>query len=167
MCNGGTSAALTANVTGGSIVTAIWKQWTHQQGPIMVWMYACQGADMKSCDGTGEHWFKINQTGMWAPPLKGINWGTAIVYSHGNYTVQIPKTLKSGLYLIRHELIAQHQANNPQFYAECAQLSLTGSGTAFPSAEYMAKIPGYALQSDPGVTVCLSWVSIILCLTDI
>ena len=36
MCDGGTFAALVANVTGGSVITAKWTQWTHQQGPIMV-----------------------------------------------------------------------------------------------------------------------------------
>ncbi|PMD28181.1 lytic polysaccharide monooxygenase [Hyaloscypha hepaticicola] len=52
MCNGGTSDALVANVTGGSAITAQWAQWTHQQGPIMVWLYKCLG-DIKSCDRSG------------------------------------------------------------------------------------------------------------------
>lgn len=30
---------------------------------------------------------------------------------------------------------------------------MTGSGTAQPSGDYLATIPGYAAQSDPGVTV--------------
>jgi Auxiliary Activity family 9 (formerly GH61) len=154
MCNGGTSAALVANVTGGSVVTAKWKQWTHQQGPVMVWLYKCPG-DIKACDGTGDHWFKIDQMGMTAPPLKGTSWGTAIVYSKLAWTSTLPKSLAPGFYLIRHELIAQHQANNPQFYAECAQLRVTGSGTGVPPASFMTHIPGYAPQSDPGVTVCL------------
>jgi hypothetical protein len=152
MCNGGTSAALTANVTGGSVITAKWGQWTHQQGPVMVWLYACPG-DIKSCDGSGNHWFKIDQMGMTAPPLSGNNWGTAVVYKKLAWTSTLPKNLKAGNYLIRHELIAQHQANNPQFYAECAQLQVTGSGTAFPSASFLTHIPGYAPQSDPGVTI--------------
>ena len=118
----------------------------------MVWMYKCP-ADIKSCDGSTKNWFKIDQMGMTAPPLAGTSWGTAIVYSKLAWTSTIPKTLASGYYLIRHELIAQHQSNTPQFYAECAQLQVTGAGTAVPGTAYMASIPGYAPQSDPGITV--------------
>jgi hypothetical protein len=58
MCNGGTSADLSAPVKAGGSVTAFWKQWTHAQGPVMVWMYKCAG-DFKSCDGSGKKWFKV------------------------------------------------------------------------------------------------------------
>lgn len=91
--------------------------------------------------------------GMTAPPLKGTNWGTAKVMKDLAWTSTIPKTLVAGNYLIRHELIALHQANTPQFYAECAQIVVTGSGTASPSGAFLANIPGYAPQSDPGITV--------------
>lgn len=77
-CNGGTSAALTANIAAGQNITAIWSQWTHKQGPVMVWMYKCSGA-FSACDGKGKSWFKIDQMGMYAPPLSGDSWGTAIV----------------------------------------------------------------------------------------
>ncbi|KAF2196993.1 cel1 protein precursor [Delitschia confertaspora ATCC 74209] len=152
MCNGGTSADLTATVAAGGKVKAFWKQWTHQQGPVMVWMYKCK-SDFKSCDGSGQNWFKIDQEGMTAPPLSGNNWGTAKVYKNLYWESTIPKSLAPGNYLIRHELLALHQANAPQFYAECAQLVVTGSGSAVPSGAFLAKIPGYASQSDPGVTV--------------
>lgn len=58
MCNGGTSADLVAKVAAGGKVTAKWAQWTHAQGPVMVWMYKCSG-DHKSCDGSGKKWFKV------------------------------------------------------------------------------------------------------------
>lgn len=58
MCNGGTSADLVAKVKAGGKIRAIWKQWTHEQGPVMVWMYKCSG-DFKSCDGSGKKWFKV------------------------------------------------------------------------------------------------------------
>lgn len=112
------------------------------------------------------------QMGMTAPPLSGENWGTAKVLkqlywestiparqaSPFQYTSNIlptnrPLSLAPGNYLIRHELLALHQANTPQFYAECAQLQVTGSGSAQPSGSYLATIPGYASQSDPGITV--------------
>jgi hypothetical protein len=58
MCNGGTSAALSAPVAAGGKIRAIWGQWTHAQGPVMVWMYKC-ASDFKSCDGSGKKWFKV------------------------------------------------------------------------------------------------------------
>lgn len=63
-CNGGTSADLSAPVKAGENVTAVWKQWTHQQGPVMVWLFKCPG-DFASCKGDGKGWFKIDQMGMW------------------------------------------------------------------------------------------------------
>ncbi|KAF2663255.1 family 61 putative glycoside hydrolase [Microthyrium microscopicum] len=151
-CNGGTSAPLNAQVAAGSTVTAKWKQWTHQQGPVMVWMYKCAGA-FTSCDGSGKSWFKIDQEGLNAPPLSSNNWATGKIYKDKKWTSKIPATLPAGNYLIRHEIIALHQANSPQFYAECAQLAVTGGGSAMPSGQYMASIPGYATANDPGIKV--------------
>lgn len=90
---------------------------------------------------------------MTAPPLSGTAWGANDVLKNLYWESKIPASLAPGNYLIRHELIALHQANTPQFYAECAQLEVTGSGSGVPSGEYLAQIPGYAPQSDPGITV--------------
>ena len=54
----------------------------------------------------------------------------------------IPKTLRPGKYLVRHEIISLHSANRPQSYPECAHLDIKGNGRAFPSEEYLVKIPG-------------------------
>lgn len=151
-CNGGTSAPLSATVAAGDNVTAVWKQWTHQQGPVTVWMYAC-GASFTSCDGKGKGWFKIDEMGMWGGVLNSNNWGTALVYKNLKWSSRIPAALKAGKYLIRHELLALHQSNTPQFYPECAQLEVTGSGSGVPSGSFLTAIPAYAAQSDPGVTV--------------
>lgn len=90
---------------------------------------------------------------MTAPPLSGRNWGTAKVLKNLYWESTVPKSLAPGNYLVRHELLALHQAKTPQFYAECAQIEVTGSGSAQPSGDYLASIPGYAPQSDPGITV--------------
>lgn len=111
-------------------------------------------------------------------------------------TVTIPASLAPGDYLIRHELIALHQANNPQcmrpifffffsflaflhffflldshslsttiqsqtmyspvltlapVYPECAQFTVTGSGTASPSGSYLGSFPGIYTGTEPGV----------------
>ncbi|KAI1502013.1 glycoside hydrolase family 61 protein [Biscogniauxia marginata] len=151
-CNGGTSAPLSAEVAAGENVTAFWKQWTHEQGPVMVWMYPCESG-FGSCDGKAKKWFKIDEMGAWGDTLNSANWGTALVYKNLKWSSRIPASLKPGDYLIRHELLALHQANTPQFYPECAQITVTGSGTATPGAEFFTSIPAYAAQSDPGVMV--------------
>jgi hypothetical protein len=115
-------------------------------------MYKCAG-DFSACDGLGAGWFKNNEKSMTAPLLTGISWGTAVVYATLKWTSTIPPTLAAGNNLIRHELLALHQANIPQFYAECAQLQITGGGKAIPSGSYLASIPTYASQNDRGIMV--------------
>ena len=60
------------------------------------------------------------------------------------------------VYHFRHELLALHQANTPQFYPECAQLIVTGSGTSSPSSDYLVSIPGAWGANDPGVNINVS-----------
>ncbi|EMR66955.1 putative glycoside hydrolase family 61 protein [Eutypa lata UCREL1] len=151
-CNGGTSAPLSAEITAGENITAVWKQWTHAQGPVMVWMYPCPSG-FASCDGKGANWFKIDEMGLFGSNPNSEDWGTAVVLNTLEWSSKIPESLKPGDYLIRHELLALHQANTPQFYPECAQLSVKGSGSASPGGEFLTAIPAYASQNDPGVMV--------------
>ncbi|TDZ15044.1 Cellulose-growth-specific protein [Colletotrichum orbiculare MAFF 240422] len=151
-CNGGTSAPLSASIKAGTNITANWKQWTHAQGPVMVWLYDC-GGSFQGCAGDKQSWFKIDQMGLWGNNLNSENWGTAIVLKQLKWSSKIPSNLKPGNYLVRHELLALHQANTPQFYAECAQLVVVGPGTSQPPSSFLKSIPGYAPQDDPGVTV--------------
>jgi hypothetical protein len=65
---------------------------------------------------------QIDQDGLSAPPLSSRNWGTAKVLKNLYWESSIPKSLAPGNYLVRHELLALHQAKTPQFYAECAQV---------------------------------------------
>ncbi|KAK5656395.1 hypothetical protein OQA88_4776 [Cercophora sp. LCS_1] len=151
-CNLGTSAQLSAPAQAGENVTAVWKQWTHQQGPVMVWMFKCPDG-FSGCIGDTKGWFKIDQLGMWGDKLNSNNWGTAVVMEKLEWSSVIPKNLAPGSYLIRHELLSLHQKKISQFYAQCAQIVVSGEGTATPPAEYLYTIPSYAAQDDPGVTV--------------
>ena len=61
----------------------------------------------------------------------------------------IPATLKAGEYLVRHEIIALHSENKPQFYPECVHVTVSGNGTKLPGEEYLAKIPGvYSMDGE-------------------
>lgn len=159
-CNGGTSATEHATAAPGDKISATWSQWTHSQGPVLVWMYKCAG-DFGSCDGSGNGWFKIDQGGfhgdgttVFLDTESPSGWDIAALVGDGkSWTSTFPAGLAPGNYLVRHELIALHQANNPQFYPECAQVEITGSGTASPSADQMVAIPGYCQDSDPNIRV--------------
>lgn len=158
-CNGGRSATLSATAAPGDEVTAIWQQWTHSQGPILVWMYKCSGA-FSSCTGDGAGWFKISEAGfsgdgktVFLDTEQPSGWAIAKLNGGGRYSTTIPQGLAPGNYLIRHELIALHQANAPQFYPECAQIVISGSGTSEPSSSQKASIPGYCQDSDSNIRV--------------
>lgn len=66
----------------------------------------------------------------------------------------IPSCLKSGYYLVRHEIIALHASSQypgAQFYPGCHQLQVTGGGSTVPSSNLVA-FPGAYKGSDPGIT---------------
>lgn len=126
----------------------------------MVWMFKCAGA-FSACDGSGAGWFKIDEAGFHGDGVKVFldtetpsGWDiTKLVGGNKAWTSTFPMGLAPGNYLLRHELIALHQANAPQFYAECAQVVISGSGTAEPDASYKAAIPGYCSNNDPNIKV--------------
>ncbi|KAK7965096.1 glycoside hydrolase family 61 protein [Apiospora saccharicola] len=101
---------------------------------------APSGATAESFDGSGNVWFKIYQDG---PSFAGgqITWPSA---GKKEVSVQIPRCLPDGYYLLRAEHIALHSAGSvggAQFYIGCAQLHVTGgtgtvtpSGVSFPGA---------------------------------
>lgn len=155
-CNGGTSAPLSAEIAAGTNITALWKQWTHAQGPVMVWMYACPNG-FSACDGKGKGWFKIDEMGMWGGKLNSDNWGTAIVLKELKWSSKIPTNLKAGDYLIRHELLALHQSNTPQFYVSnawcfpscfqcqlfplCSGYSVFSSSLSYEASKHASRTP--------------------------
>ncbi|KAF8055563.1 cellulose-growth-specific protein [Lyophyllum atratum] len=143
---------LSATVAAGTAITAKWNQWTHAQGPVMVYMAKCSGS-CTSANSNSLSWFKIAHTGLVSGNLPNGVWGTGQVMNSLSYTATIPASLAAGEYLIRHELLALHQANTPQFYPECGQLTVTGGGGKTPSGSYLVKFPGAYSMSDPGVNI--------------
>jgi hypothetical protein len=55
--------------------------------------------------------------------------------------------------MIRHELLALHSSNAPQFYPECAQLKVTGGGGKVPSGSSVVSFPGGYSASDPSINI--------------
>ncbi|KAF8972277.1 cellulose-growth-specific protein [Flammula alnicola] len=151
--NGQASAAqLSATVPAGTSITAKWSQWTHAQGPVTVYMAKCPGS-CTSANSNTLKWFKIAETGLISGTVGNGQWGTGIVQNTLAYTTTIPAALAAGEYLIRHELLAIHQANTPQFYPECGQLIVTGGQGQTPSASYLVSFPGAYNASDPSINI--------------
>ena len=133
-------------IKAGENITAVYWYWLHPVGPMSVWLASC-GDDCIRADPNEVEWFKIWEAGL----LEGPNLAEGIWYqkqfqkwdnSPDLWPVTIPPSLKSGLYMIRHEILSIHVENKPQFYPECAHLNITGGEAAFPPKEYRKKFPG-------------------------
>jgi len=123
---------------------------THR-GPCMVYM-------AKSDTGAGPVWFKIFEEGynaqngqfcvdrLLASPQKGL------------LNFKIPNNLAPGNYLLRGEIVALHGAyvqGGAQPYVHCAEITITGSGTAQPTSDYLVSIPGAYSATDSGLLLSI------------
>ncbi|KAI3318474.1 lytic polysaccharide monooxygenase [Xylariaceae sp. AK1471] len=139
-------------------------QWPHGQGPVMVYMANCEGP-CDEWDGTGKRWFKVWETGysrkswpVWEPrssqddePINSWEaWEAGYIIRRG-VNMTIPRALKPGNYLIRHEAI--NLEANLQLYPECAQLNITGDGKAVPDPEYLVEFPGAYRDDQEGLEI--------------
>lgn len=149
--NGVLGTGLSASVAAGDKIKTHWTQWTHRPAAVMIYMARCPSSGCNSWDGAGKVWFKIDHAGLISGTQNAGKWAGDQIVDTLDWTTTVPKNLAPGEYLIRHELLALHQANNPQFYPECAQLTVTGSGTLVPSSSWLVSFPGAYSASDPGV----------------
>jgi cellulase len=109
---------------------------------MVAWMSECPGSSCTNWDGRNGKWFKIDESGLLSGTVSKGQWGVGRMISQNHtWTVQVPSKLKAGSYLLRTETIAMHAAN-PQWYPNCAQMKITGGGSASPPASYRAVIPG-------------------------
>ncbi|KAA8911279.1 family 61 glycosyl hydrolase, partial [Sphaerosporella brunnea] len=150
-CNiGATAAALSADVSAGSEVTFYWTAWPEShKGPVMTYMANC-GGDCSSVDATTLSYFKIDEAGL---NSDGTWASDDLIAANNSRTVTIPSDIAAGNYIIRHELLALHSAGTEggaQFYPMCANLVVSGSGSASPEG---VKFPGAYSATDPGILV--------------
>lgn len=114
-------------------------------GPIIVYLAKVDNA--ASTGTSGLKWFKVAESG-----LSNGAWAVDTMIANGGWHYfTLPTCVTAGQYLMRVELIALHSASvagAAQFYMECAQIQVTGSGTntglstvSFPGA-YAANHPG-------------------------
>ncbi|KAF2199913.1 glycoside hydrolase family 61 protein [Delitschia confertaspora ATCC 74209] len=162
-----TNASLACNTPGapakayipiraGSNLTAVYGPWVHTVGPMLVWLASC-GSDCRTVEPDKLQWFKIAEEGLlYGTVTEGEWFQRAFVRWDGGMSLwseRIPEGLRAGKYLVRHEIISLHSENKPQFYPECANLEVEGSGDSYPSGEYMAKIPGVWSMDQPEINI--------------
>ncbi|KAK3350203.1 glycosyl hydrolase family 61-domain-containing protein [Lasiosphaeria hispida] len=145
-CNvGGASGAGTStlDVKAGDAFTFTSDVAVYHQGPISLYMSKAPGA-VSDYDGSGD-WFKFYDFG---PTFSG---GQSSWPMRTTYTYNIPKCIPNGEYLLRIQSLAIHNpGSTPQFYVSCAQVNVTGGGSATPGPT--VKIPGAFKATDPGYT---------------
>ncbi|KAI3567885.1 glycosyl hydrolase family 61-domain-containing protein [Fusarium oxysporum f. sp. albedinis] len=157
--NGGKAAPKFVKAAAGDELTF---EWYHDnrgddiidkshKGPIITYV-----APYTETDGTGAIWTKIAEDGF-----DGSEWAVdKLIKAKGKNTFTLPASLKAGKYIVRQEIIAHHESNvaysedparGAQFYPSCAQVEVTGSGTALPDEKFDFN-KGYT-YSDKGIIV--------------
>jgi hypothetical protein len=67
--------------------------------------------------------------------------------------VTIPRMLKPGNYVIRHEVVNLDNKYSAHLFPNCAQLEFSGDGDAVPYKEYLVEFPGVYSDDDPGFAI--------------
>jgi len=169
ICNGGINPLVTPlsttiiNVPAGGSFTAEWHHTLagadpsdsqdpidpSHKGPVITYLAKVPSALQTTV--TGLQWFKIYQDGYIA---SSATWGVdRMIANKGKVTFTIPSCIEPGNYFLRHEVIALHAASSypgAQFYVECAQINVTGGGSASPAT---VSFPGAYKSTDPGITI--------------
>lgn len=152
---GSTPAALTAAAPAGSTVTFQWTPvWpTSHHGPVITYMAKCPG-DCSTVDKSSLQFFKIDQHGLIDDSTPPGNWATdQLIANNNSFSVTIPRSIPSGNYVMRHELIGLHSALNAdgaQNYPQCINLAVSGGGSASPATE---PATSFYHSNDPGILI--------------
>ncbi|KAI5852062.1 glycosyl hydrolase family 61-domain-containing protein [Tricharina praecox] len=150
VCNkAATAAPISATVAAGAEVEFAWTTWPDShKGPVMTYLANCNG-DCSAADPTTLDFFKIDEAGY-----DGTTWASDTLIAAGNkWTVTLPSDIAAGNYMLRHEILALHSAGTvggAQFYPMCANLVITGGGSAAPTG---VNFPGAYSATDPGIEV--------------
>ncbi|KAG8908054.1 hypothetical protein FRC01_007513 [Tulasnella sp. 417] len=167
ICNGGVNPLHTPlptdiiNIAAGSSVSAEWHHGLNvnggldpsdpadpieasHKGPIMAYLAKVDSALTTTV--TGLKWFKIFEDGLHADGTWAVD---TMISNKGLVNFKIPSCIPPGNYLLRVELIALHGASvypGAQFYMGCAQINVTGGGSASPAT---VSFPGAYQGSNP------------------
>lgn len=157
---GATPADLYVDVVAGDTCTIQWTEWPESHhGPVISYLGACNG-DCTQADLNEVEWVKVQAVGQTAVGKTNSDsgvWGADLLRAAGNQgTVTIPKSIKAGNYLCRHEIIALMGAVNvgkAQNYPNCINFRISGDGTD-PLASGTKGVDLYT-PTDPGIKVSI------------
>ena len=120
----------------------------------MDYLASCNG-DCTTVDKTALLFNKIDEAGLInGSPAPGTWASDTMIANNNSWTVTIPSTIAPGKYVLRHETIALHSAENldgSQAYPQCVNLEITGSGTNALSTGTI--VQDFYKDTDPGILV--------------
>jgi hypothetical protein len=151
-CNKGAQPGSTGTLAvnaGDKIGFKLWyNEFIEHPGPGFVYMSKAPSS-VNSYDGSGD-WFKVYETGLCGSKRPNVD-GDWCTWQKDRIEFTIPSNIPPGEYLVRVEHIGIHEShvNKAQFYMECAQFKISGSGGGSPSP--LVKIPGLYSANDPGI----------------
>ncbi|MCJ1285298.1 hypothetical protein MMC26_004638 [Xylographa opegraphella] len=130
---GATPGATYVTVAAGETVELQWSVWpSSHHGPVIDYLANCNG-DCVNVDKTTLLFNKIDGVGLLSDTDTPGYWASdQLIANNNSWTVTIPATLAPGNYVLRHEIIALHSAENTngaQNYPQCVNLKITGTGT--------------------------------------
>jgi cellulase len=143
-----TAGAKVAKVAAGGTLDIQWNTWPASHvGPVIDYMAKVD--DATSAKSKDLKFFKIDAAGY-----EGGEWAaTKLINNNNTWAVTVPKSIAPGQYVLRHEIIALHSANQEngaQNYPKCINLEVTGSGTETPEGVTADKL---YTPTDPGIKV--------------
>ena len=99
-------------------ITLTWTPWpTNHMGSTMTYLAYCgaQGCRSPTLDIHALKWFKIHQAGL----RPDGTWFTPdFIKNNSTLTIRLPKTIKNGEYIVRHEQLSLHAVLDPLYGAE-------------------------------------------------
>ena len=146
---GGIPGAGSFTIAAGDTISMTWDQWPQSHaGPVIDYLAPVSG-DFASVDKASLAFTKIAEAG-----LSNGKWaGSDVLIANGlTWPVTIPSSVAPGNYILRHEILALHEGNRQggtQFYPQCMNIVVTGSGTNTLSGGTPAQ--SFYKASDPGV----------------
>ncbi|KAF2770881.1 glycoside hydrolase family 61 protein, partial [Teratosphaeria nubilosa] len=157
---GATPGGTAATVKAGGTVELQWTAWpSSHQGPVLNYLAKAGDSstsfDWSGVDKTSLEFVKIDAAGLIDDSTVPGTWASdQLIVNNNSWTLEIPSSIAPGMYVLRHEIIALHSAeesDGAQNYPQCINLEVTGSGTATPSGTLGEKL--YTNTAAPGIMV--------------
>ncbi|PVI04048.1 lytic polysaccharide monooxygenase, partial [Periconia macrospinosa] len=154
------SGGIHVNTTAGDTLKLQWNEWpVSHKGPVLSYLANCNGS-CANVDKNTLRWVKIDELG-WinstGSDILATTWGSDVLIANRfAWTVKVPEELAEGHYVLRHEIIALHvaeQVDGAQSYPQCINLKVEkGKGRMLSGGVAGNKL--YSLR-DKGILVNL------------